>query len=519
MEKVKKIEKKIFEKTLEIVENKLIAERDKLLVAFSGGPDSVFLYYFLNFLKSKLSLEISIIYINHNLRYDVENDLKFVKEFAAKNNVDYYIESVDVEKYAKESKKSVELAARELRYEAIENVRKKIGYDKIATGHNLDDNVETFIFRLLRGTSLTGLKGIPKVRENIVRPILEFEKSEILYFLEHKNQKYIIDYTNNENDYTRNFIRNKIFPDFEKINPNFRQKIYTLIGEINEREMEKFEKNENFYETFETYKIEKESKKNLREKDKLVQFLKQNDVEISREKINQIFDSFFNKNGVLKSEGSKEIYLGENKVLQNEYGVLKIALNEDKNKDESGENGKTDNSFDKMKILKGNQSIEWYNYKIMLYENISDFKNYFKTEKNVDYTFFRVADDIKYEKIIVRSRKDGDRIFIKNLGHKKIKKILIDEKISKWEREFVPIIELEVPENQGYLKNKMGNKETQVEKSWIEFKNESKSTNTKEILAVSDIRFSKFLEKIQNNDIEKLENTSKLLIIGRKNGR
>ena len=219
MEKVKKIEKKILKKLQKTIENKLVIEKERILIAFSGGPDSVFLYYFLNFLKSKLSLEISIVYINHNLRNDIENDLKFVKEFAAKNNVDYYIESVDVKKYAKENKKSLELAARELRYKAVENIRKKIGYDKIATGHNLDDNVETFIFRLLRGTSINGLKGIPRVRDNIVRLILEFEKSEILSFLKHKNQKYIIDYTNNENDYTRNFIRNKIFPDFEKINP------------------------------------------------------------------------------------------------------------------------------------------------------------------------------------------------------------------------------------------------------------------------------------------------------------
>jgi len=171
MEKVRKIEKKILKKSEEAIKKKLISEKDKILVAFSGGPDSVFLYHLLDLMKNMISLEISIAYINHNLRYDVENDLKFINEFASKNNVNHYIESIDVKKYAAENKKSVELAARELRYETIENIRKKIGYNKIATGHNLDDNVETFIFRLLRGTSVTGLKGIPRVRENIVRPI------------------------------------------------------------------------------------------------------------------------------------------------------------------------------------------------------------------------------------------------------------------------------------------------------------------------------------------------------------
>lgn len=494
MEKVKKIEKKILKKLEEVIKEGLISEKDKILIAFSGGPDSVFLYHFLNLLKNIISIEISIVYINHNLRHDVENDLKFINEFSNSNNVNYYIESVDVKKYATKNKKSIELAARELRYEAIENIRKKIGYNKIATGHNLDDNVETFIFRLLRGTSLIGLKSIPKTRENIVRPILDFEKSEILSFLKNKNYKYIIDYTNNKNDYTRNFIRNKIFPDFENINPTFRQKIDSLIKEINEKENCKLTFSNIYEET-------------INHKDELIQLLKQNNVEISREKINQIYKSLFSENGKLQNEGSKEFYLGKNKVLQNIYGELKIISIVDEKAEKSDKNSKI---FDKIKILKGNQSIEWYNYEIILYENIQDFKTYFINKKNINYTFYKFGDEkIKDGKIIVRSRKDGDRIFLKNLGHKKVKKILIDEKIMKWERDFIPIIEIEDAQVLESL-------ETEISK--IEIDNNKK---IKEILAISDIKFSKFLEKISNKDIENLENSnkSKLLIIRRKNGR
>ena len=151
-EKIKKIKKKFLEESKKIIKNNLISENDKILIAFSGGPDSVFLYDFLNFLETKRKIELSLVYVNHNLRYDVENDLQFVKKFAGENNINYYIENVNVNEYAIKNKKSIELAARELRYEAIENIRKMINYDKIATGHNLDDNVETFIFRLLRGT-------------------------------------------------------------------------------------------------------------------------------------------------------------------------------------------------------------------------------------------------------------------------------------------------------------------------------------------------------------------------------
>ena len=487
MEKVKKFEKKILKKLEEVIKERLISEKDKILIAFSGGPDSVFLYHFLNLLKNIISIEISIVYINHNLRHDVENDLKFINEFSNSNNVNCYIESVDVKKYATKNKKSIELAARELRYEAIETIRKKIGYNKIATGHNLDDNVETFIFRLLRGTSVTGLKSIPKRRENIVRPILDFEKSEILSFLKNKNYKYIIDYTNNKNDYTRNFIRNKIFPDFENINPNFRQKIDSLIKEINEKENCKLTFSKNH-------------------KDELIQLLKRNNVEISREKINQIYKSLFSENGKLQNEGSKEFYLGKNKVLQNIYGELKIISIVDEKAEKSDKNSKI---FDKIKTLKENQSIEWYNYEIILYENIQDFKTYFINKKNTNYTFYKFDDEkIKDRKIIVRSRKDGDRIFLKNLGHKKVKKILIDEKIMKWERDFIPIIEIEDVQV-------LENLETEISEIEID-----KNKKIKEILAISDIKFSKFLEKISNKDIENLENSnkSKLLIIGRKNG-
>ena len=132
----------------------------------------------------------------------------------------------------------------------------------------------------------------------------------------------------------------------------------------------------------------------------------------------------------------------------------------------------------------------------------------------MDYAYYKFDNEkMKDGKIIVRSRKNGDRILLKNLGHKKVKKILIDEKVMKWDRDSVPIVEIEIDE---VLSGpEAGNNEI------IEIKNEKKCKKLKEILAVSDIKFSKFLEKVQKKDIKELEdnNKSKLLIIGRKNGR
>ena len=446
---------KMKKKAEELKKSGLIKKNEKILIAFSGGPDSVFLYNLLNFLKEEYFLEISLIYINHNLRKDVEDDLKFVKNFSEENEVPLYIESVNVRKYATENKKSIELSARELRYEAIEKVLQNINYDKIATGHNLDDNIETFIFRLLRGTSLKGLKGIPEERGNIIRPILQFEKKEILNCLQENKKNYIIDYTNNENDYTRNYIRNEIFPMFVNINPNFRNKINELINEINKR---------------------KNSKDNIL-KEKFVQYLEKYDVELSRKKIDRIYETLYNKKGELNTEGSKEFYLGNGKILRKKYNKLEVIVEKKKEVDEE------------KVMLKLNIPVKWYDYEIILTDNITGIEKIGKTEEG-NITLLRFAEEFDEHKIFVRKKLEGDTILLNNLGHRKIKKILIDEKIPKWERDKIPLLEMEYRKNNKIIS---------------------------QILSVGDIKFSKYLKKEEVKD--KSDNNKMLLIIGRKNGR
>lgn len=453
---------KMKKKVEELKKSGLIKKNEKILIAFSGGPDSVFLYNLLFFLKEYYSIEISLIYVNHNLREDVENDLNFVEEFSKKNNVPLYIESVDVRKYAAENKKSIELAARELRYEAIEKVLQNLNYDKIATGHNLDDNIETFIFRLLRGTSLKGLKGIPSERKNIIRPILQFEKKEILNYLQENKKSYIIDYTNSENDYTRNYIRNEIFPMFVNINPTFRNKVNGLIQEINNKE------------SLKTYISEEKNTK-----EKFVQYLEKYDVELSRKKIDQIYETLYNENGDMNMNGSKEFYLGNGKILRKKYDKLEVIMEEKKEVDE-----------ERVEI-KQDIPIKWYDYNIILTDNILNTKS-MEDFKEGNVTFLKFTE--KYEdenyKIFVRKRIEGDTILLNNLGHRKLKKILIDQKIPKWERDKIPVFEME------YKKN---------------------NRNISRILGIGDIKFSKYIKKEEVKN--KSENNERLLIIGRKNGR
>ena len=453
---------KMKKKVEELKKSGLIKKNEKILIAFSGGPDSVFLYNLLFFLKEYYSIEISLIYVNHNLREDVKNDLNFVEEFSKENNVPLYIESVDVRKYAAENKKSIELAARELRYEAIEKVLQNLNYDKIATGHNLDDNIETFIFRLLRGTSLKGLKGIPSERKNIIRPILQFEKKEILNYLQENKKSYIIDYTNSENDYTRNYIRNEIFPMFVNINPTFRNKVNEFIQEINNKE------------SLKTYISEEKNTK-----EKFVQYLEKYDVELSRKKIDQIYETLYNENGDINMNGSKEFYLGNGKILRKKYDKLEVIVEEKREVDE-----------ERVEI-KQNIPIKWYDYNIILTDNILNTKSMedFK-EGNVTFLKFTEKCEDENYKLFVRKRIEGDTILLNNLGHRKLKKILIDQKIPKWERDRIPVFEME------YKKN---------------------NRNISRIIGIGDIKFSKYIKKEEVKN--KSENNERLLIIGRKNGR
>ncbi len=459
---------KLSKKIKAVEKSGLIENKDRILIAFSGGPDSVFLFEVLKFLKTKYSIETDLIYINHNLRSDVEKDLCFVQEFSKINGVSLYIRSADVSEYAKRNRKSIELSARELRYNIIEELAEREKYNKIATGHNLDDNIETVVFRLLRGTSLRGMKGIPERRGKIIRPLLQFEKREILNYLHENGKSYIMDYTNNENDFTRNYIRNEIFPKFMTVNPNFRRKVNELILEVKERDSKK-----NRLSAVTSYK--KMSKEGLAE------YLEEHDVQISRRKIDQIYKFFYENDGSIKTEGSKEFNLGNNKILRKKYD--KIEITEISNEEIT----------DERQALKEGRKIIWNDYELYLFESKAELEELLPDIlKENNYTFLGIDEGFSGMELVVRRRREGDTIFLHNLGHKKVKKVLIDEKIPKWERDRIPVLTVKY------------------------FKEEGEQ---EEILSVGNVKFSKYVNKLNIKNINTGEVEERIIIIGRKNER
>ena len=210
-----------------IYSNHLIVNGDNIVIGVSGGPDSVLLLHTLNLLKPIIKKEKNIEYtlhvahINHMIRKEAQRDAELANTLANKYNATFHLLEVDVLKEAKRLKIGTEECGRNVRYEFFEQVKKTVNGTKIAVAHNAGDNAETIILNFIRGAGINGLSGIDVVSNNIIRPILNISKQDILKYLDENNIPYAIDKTNLENDYTRNKIRNDLIHKIEQeYNPN-----------------------------------------------------------------------------------------------------------------------------------------------------------------------------------------------------------------------------------------------------------------------------------------------------------
>jgi tRNA(Ile)-lysidine synthase len=206
-----------------IKENELLSSGEKILVTLSGGPDSVFLLHFLNKYRKKFKIELGVAHINHLLRgNDSDRDELFCKTICDELSIPFYALRKDIKSYSRKNKYSLEVAGRKIRYEFFEKIAEDKKYDKIVTAHNVDDNAETALLNLIKGTGIKGIAGIPVKRNNIIRPILSLTKKEILNYLDENQFEYRIDESNLSNDFERNFLRNEVIPLIQKnINPSF----------------------------------------------------------------------------------------------------------------------------------------------------------------------------------------------------------------------------------------------------------------------------------------------------------
>lgn len=216
-----------------ISENNLFCKNHRILIALSGGVDSVVLAT----LMHKANYNIALAHCNFHLRDEESNrDEAFVRSWAKENNVELFVKEFDTYGYMKENKISLEMAARDLRYEWFNSLMETKKFDFLCTAHHLDDSIETFFINLLRGTGIAGLHGIQAKNDKITRPLLFATREEILNYAKENNITYVEDSTNAETKFTRNKIRHNLFPILKEINPNFENALKKDIEYLNDTE-------------------------------------------------------------------------------------------------------------------------------------------------------------------------------------------------------------------------------------------------------------------------------------------
>jgi len=419
-----------------IKENGLIREGDKVLVALSGGPDSVCLLNILYNLKDDLKISLGVAHINHMLRgEDADKDEKYVKRVCEKIGIPCYIKRVDVNAYSSENKMSSEMAGRKVRYDFFEEILKKYKYNKIATAHNANDQAETIIFRLIRGSGLEGLGGIKNFRdEKIIRPILCLSRFEVEQYINEKKIEPRIDKSNFEKTYNRNKIRLDILP---YIKENFNKDIIQTLN----RTAVLLQKDNEFLEK-ESLKLYKKScieedeyfiiKKDTFTNDDVVvsRVLRNALIRYSKQSYDFEMKHIYDIIELARKGTGRELDLPKNIFVENIYGDIYIKSRLQKHILYN----------DKIKLNKfsiNNKKILFHDFEIK-FSIINNYENS-KLKENKFIKYFEF-DKIESE-IILRAREKGDKIIpLGMIGCKKVKDIFIDMKIPKDLRDSIPIL-------------------------------------------------------------------------------
>lgn len=217
---------------------KLIGRKDVVLVGLSGGADSVCLLHFLQYLAKEKHFALAAVHVNHGLRgIQADADEQFCKELCKKLDIPLFIKKVDARAVAKKYDLSPEHGARKARYQAYTQVAKKWGATKLALGHHLDDQAETFLLNLLRGTHASGLSGIPLRRPlntavEIVRPLLCVTRAQVEEYLKQNKLSHVTDQTNFDDKYRRNWVRGTLLPLLETKQPQIRRHLAQFAAEM-----------------------------------------------------------------------------------------------------------------------------------------------------------------------------------------------------------------------------------------------------------------------------------------------
>ena len=295
----------------------MISKGDNVCCALSGGADSTALLLALKELSGELSFSLKAVHINHMLRgNESDRDEAFCISLCKKLRINLKVFRQDAAEFSRKRKMSVETGAREMRYKIFGELSESDFAAKIATAHNLSDNAETVIFRLARGTGLKGLCGIPPVRGNFIRPLLNCSRKEIEDFLAEKGESFVTDSTNLSDNYARNKIRHKILPELSALHGGFPENITAMTLSLSEDEDFLSKEAEKFADADLT-KLHPALRKRV-----IISFLVSNNISVNAARVREI------DRAVMRAyETETSVNCDGNKVISSSRGKLYLRNN------------------------------------------------------------------------------------------------------------------------------------------------------------------------------------------------
>lgn len=405
----------------------MLKENERVLIGFSGGPDSTALLFALHQLRDILKVKLIALHINHQIRgKSALKDECFCIEFCKKLKIPIVIKRVSVKEYALQNKLSIEEAARTLRYQKLLEIAKQRKCDKIALGHHANDNTETVLLNLTRGSGLTGLAGIPPTREIVIRPLIEITRQEIIDYLKANHLKYCHDLSNLELGFRRNFIRHGVIPKLEKINPSLHTTLIKTSIILRDIEQGIEEITENAIKNV----VRKSNRKRI-ELD--IKNLLNYNILVRREIIKAMlprydFKMIDNVLSLIDKPSGKEIHLSDNWVAYRDYDKLIISKRENQSLHEYQIWPIDLNSVNYIKEL--NLSVITKISKITAIDK----------QKLNDQSYAVFDKQAVNLPLLIRLRKEGDRFTPYHGKEMKLKDFLINNKISSEIRNRLPIL-------------------------------------------------------------------------------
>ncbi len=398
---------------IDVSSQKWLKKKASILIAFSGGVDSRVLFDVLYKLRDEYNLRLYAFHLDHNLREESKRDADFVKKICKKHNIDLFDYSLDIEAIARDSKESIELTARKKRYELIDKIMTDKKIDYVATAHHSDDNVETFLLHLFRGSGVKGLSSIKEIDNSIIRPLISYSKSDIEEYAVNNNLEYVEDKTNFNSDYDRNKVRNKLIPLLEE---EYAHHIKNNILKAIDAIRTDFEIVDEIFNELYDFSKDEFCLKNLRKK--------------SYYHIKTFVLKLLEHRFHLVDVNSYQINLLTELIINNNSGHL--VINNVKFSIESGYLVLVNdlaNDIKKQELVIGNNYFQGYKISVSIGEYVDN------------KSTISIPINAVHGKIYARNRYPGDRFSPRGMsGTKKLKNFFIDSKIQKSKRDKVLLI-------------------------------------------------------------------------------